>query len=114
MGKAYKWRMTAQANQVPAKSSSPKKPANRTAFKKGEKKQNQGKRGPNKVTKALKEMILGALDDAGGQKYLAQQAIDNPGPFMALVGKVLPTTLAGDPSSPIVIQLVSYDDDQAP
>lgn len=69
---------------------------------------------PNKVTKQLKEMILGALDDAGGQKYLAEQAKENPGPFMALVGKVLPTTLAGDPSSPIVIQLVSYDDDQAP
>ena len=66
---------------------------------------------PNKVTKQLKEMILGALDDAGGQKYLAQQAIENPGPFMALVGKVLPTTLAGDPSSPIVVQLVQFDGD---
>ena len=29
---------------------------------------------PNKVTKELKEMILGALDDAGGQAYLARQA----------------------------------------
>lgn len=45
---------------------------------------------PNKVTKELKDMILGALDDAGGQKYLALQAIENPGAFMGLVGKVLP------------------------
>ena len=56
-------------------------------------------------------MILGALNDAGGQKYLAEQAKENPGPFMALVGKVLPTTLAGDPSSPIVVQLVQFDGD---
>jgi len=35
-------------------------------------------------------MILGALDDAGGRAYLAQQAQDNPGPFLALIGKVLP------------------------
>ncbi len=44
----------------------------------------------NKVTKELKDMILGALDDVGGQKYLAIQALENPGPFLALIGKVLP------------------------
>jgi len=48
---------------------------------------------PNKATAALKDMILGALDDAGGQTYLAQQALDNPGAFMALIGKVLPKDL---------------------
>jgi hypothetical protein len=35
-------------------------------------------------------MILGALDDAGGQDYLAEQAYNNPSAFMALLGKVLP------------------------
>lgn len=45
---------------------------------------------PNKVTKAVKEMILGALDDAGGQEYLVRQATENPVAFMTLVGKVLP------------------------
>lgn len=58
---------------------------------------------PNKVTKQLKEMILGALDDAGGQKYLAEQAEKNPGPFLALVGKVLPMTIAGDPQNPLAV-----------
>ena len=48
---------------------------------------------PNKVTKELKEMILGALDDVGGQAYLARQADENPTAFMALVGKVLPMTV---------------------
>ena len=50
---------------------------------------------PNKNTKALKDMILAALSDAGGQKYLATQAIENPASFLTLIGKVLPTTLAG-------------------
>lgn len=44
----------------------------------------------NKVTKALKDMILGALDDAGGQDYLTKQAKENPGAFLTLIGKVLP------------------------
>lgn len=56
---------------------------------------------PNKVTKQLKEMILGALDGAGGQDYLIKQATENPGPFMTLLGKVLPTTLANDTENPI-------------
>jgi hypothetical protein len=45
---------------------------------------------PNKVNKELKEMILGALDDVGGQSYLARQADENPAAFMSLVAKVLP------------------------
>ena len=45
---------------------------------------------PNKATAELKEMILGALDDVGGQAYLVQQALDNPNAFMTLVGKVVP------------------------
>ena len=44
----------------------------------------------NKVTKELKDMILAALDDVGGQSYLAARALDAPGPFLALLGKVLP------------------------
>lgn len=51
---------------------------------------------PNKVTKALKDMILGALDDAGGQDYLAEQAKQNPAAFMTLVGKVLPLDITSD------------------
>lgn len=60
---------------------------------------------PNKENKALREMILGALDRAGGEEYLAQQALENPGPFLTLIGKVLPTTLVGDSTSPIAIRV---------
>ena len=48
---------------------------------------------PNKVTAALKDMILTALDQAhpeGGIGYLKSQAVANPTAFMSLVGKVLP------------------------
>jgi hypothetical protein len=56
---------------------------------------------PNKNTKALKDMILGALSDAGGQAYLLRQAELNPTAFMTLIGKVLPSDMkietTGDP-----------------
>lgn len=50
-----------------------------------------------KNTKALKDMILGALEQAGGQEYLLRCAQDEKlaGPFLTLIGKVLPTTLQG-------------------
>lgn len=56
-----------------------------------------GKSGPgrppgkqNKVTVALKDMILQALANVGGSSYLEAQAEANPTAFMALVGRVLP------------------------
>ncbi|MGL5734705.1 MAG: hypothetical protein ACRCYS_07555 [Beijerinckiaceae bacterium] len=49
----------------------------------------------NKQTAAIKDMIVTALDGAGGAAYLQRQAEENPGPFMALVGKVLPLQLNG-------------------
>jgi hypothetical protein len=50
---------------------------------------------PNKANAALKDMILGALDNKGGVKYLERQADENPTAFLSLIGKVLPTTLQG-------------------
>lgn len=66
---------------------------------------------PNKATKALKDMILGALDAAGGQDYLARQAVENPGPFMTLIGKVLPTQVTGPGDGPV--QVLSLEARQA-
>lgn len=48
---------------------------------------------PNHITTNLKNMILGALDKAGGQEYLTKQAKENPTAFMTLIGKVLPLSL---------------------
>jgi hypothetical protein len=62
----------------------------------------------NKATKALKEMILGALDDNGGQRYLAEQARENPTAFLTLIGKVLPLQVTGDGGGPLQVFTVSY------
>lgn len=45
---------------------------------------------PNKVNSDLKGMILTALSDVGGERYLKAQAMENPTAFLGLVGKVLP------------------------
>ena len=65
---------------------------------------------PNKTTALLKDAILQAAGQAGGKDglvgYLTSQAIENPGPFMALLGKVLPMQIAGDADNPIVTEIV--------
>jgi len=53
---------------------------------------------PNKTTALLKDAILQAADQAGADGrgkdglvgYLKARALDTPGPFLALLGKVLP------------------------
>lgn len=62
---------------------------------------------PNKTTALLKDAILQAAQQAGGEGgivgYLTLQAEENPGPFMSLLGKVLPiqTLHGGDPDNPL-------------
>lgn len=70
---------------------------------------------PNKTTALLKDAILKAAETAGNGDiavYLAGQAKDNPGPFMALLGKVLPLQIGGDQDNPIVhrIERLIVDD----
>ena len=52
---------------------------------------------PNKTTALLKDAILQAAQNAGGKEgiigYLTVQAEQNPGPFLSLLGKVLPMTV---------------------
>ena len=77
----------------------PQTPKSTTKFGKG----NPGKpKGAvNKVTKELKEMILQALDNAGGVEYLTRRAEDSPVAFLSLIGKVLPMQVVGDPENPL-------------
>jgi len=60
---------------------------------------------PNKTTALLKDAILQAATLAGGKEelvgYLKQQAVQNPGPFLSLLGKVLPLQVQGDPDNPV-------------
>lgn len=51
---------------------------------------------PNKTTATLKEAILLAFDHVGGVRYLVGVARDDPRTFCAMLGKVLPMTVAGE------------------
>jgi hypothetical protein len=56
---------------------------------------------PNKLNADVKAMILGALHDAGGQRYLLEQSAANPTAFLTLVGKILPLQVTGKDGGPI-------------
>lgn len=58
---------------------------------------------PNKVTGEVKQMVLDALEGAGGVKYLIAQAKAKPAAFLALVGKVMPMQITGDPENPLAL-----------
>jgi hypothetical protein len=60
---------------------------------------------PNKNTKALKDMILGALEKSGGEQYLLTQAHDNPVAFMGLIAKVLPKEINAEVKGSIELVL---------
>lgn len=60
---------------------------------------------PNKNTALIREMVAQALDQAGGVEYLARVAETHPGPFLGLVGKVLPVQLAGVGDEPLSISV---------
>lgn len=67
----------------------------------------------NKTTALLKDAILKAASEAGGKEglvgYLKSQAKDNPGPFLALLGKVLPMQVVGEDGGPIKITVSKED-----
>lgn len=67
---------------------------------------------PNKTTALLKDAILKAAENAGNKaggeglvSYLEDQAAKNPGPFLALLGKVLPMQVTGENGGPVGIRV---------
>jgi hypothetical protein len=49
---------------------------------------------PNKITKDVKGMILGALNELGGQAWLVATARKSPKAFMQLIGKIVPRDIS--------------------
>ena len=66
---------------------------------------------PNKINSDVKGMVLGALNSKGGQEWLERQMDLNPVAILTILGKVLPTTISGDPENPLLtvtkVELVS-------
>jgi hypothetical protein len=67
----------------------------------------------NKTTALLKDAILKAAERAGNKvgddgmvSYLEVQATENPGPFMSLLGKVLPMQITGEGGGSVQVELV--------
>lgn len=60
----------------------------------------------NKPTALLKDAIIQAATAAGGGDlvaYLKAQAIENPGPFLSLIGRVVPLQVQGDKDAPLAV-----------
>jgi hypothetical protein len=64
---------------------------------------------PNKLTGELKDMVLSALDQAGGIEYLKARAVDNPTAFLTLVGKVLPLQVKGSGEGGEIVHKVVHE-----
>src|SRR3954452_8994128 len=57
---------------------------------------------PNKISADVRAMVLAALDRAGGENYLLEQATANPRAFLSLVGRILPTQVTGKDDAPLI------------
>ena len=70
---------------------------------KGGKREGAGRRKgvPNKLTMDIKKAIHAAFDKAGGENYLYHLSQTDPRTFCTLLGKTVPTAIAGDEESPV-------------
>ena len=59
----------------------------------------------NKRPRVVQEMVLHALDYAGGVEYLTKVAEENPPAFLALLGKLIPRTVSGEVANREVVKL---------
>ncbi len=68
------------------------------------------------MTSLLKDAVVKAAELEGGEEglvgYLRVQAIENPGPFLSLLGKVLPLQVGGEGGGPIVFKMRWVRDDE--
>lgn len=95
--------------------------ANAGSFVKGQKKPNQGKRGPDKTTKTAKEAIALAAEGIGGTARLIEWCKEDPlnerAFWVQVYPKLLPLQVTGDADNPLRtvarIELVPLTEDRA-
>jgi hypothetical protein len=54
----------------------------------------------------IREMIVEALDEAGGVEYLQGVARSHPAAFLSLIGKVMPIQVTGEGGGPVQYQRI--------
>jgi hypothetical protein len=54
----------------------------------------------------IRELIVKALNDLGGVKYLKTTAKTHPAAFLALLGKVMPVQLTGEGGKPVQVESI--------
>lgn len=86
--------------------------ANAGGFKKGEKRPNQGKRGPAKTTLAAKDAIARAADELGGADRLVAWAQEDPANERVFWGtiypKLLPLQVTGEGGGALVVEITRF------
>jgi hypothetical protein len=60
----------------------------------------------NKIKLEVKQAIAAAFEEAGGTAYLLSIAKEDPRTFCALLGKLVPTTVGGDPDGTPIQQVL--------
>lgn len=76
-------------------------------YKEDAKKGGRPKGIPNKINIDIKNMIMEALEDAGGKDYLIRQADENPAAFMGLVAKIIPKDINANVSGELRISALA-------
>lgn len=93
--------------------------ANAGAFKKGEKRPNQGrpKGQKNKTTQTALEAIALAAEELGGAKRLVEWAQEDPGNEKVFWGtiypKLLPLQVSGDGGGPLTVEIIRFGQDSS-
>jgi hypothetical protein len=66
-------------------------------FEQGHKKIGGRRKGSiNKSTAKVKDSIIAAFEEVGGESYLAKVALDDPKTFCALLARLLPTEMKAE------------------
>jgi hypothetical protein len=60
----------------------------------------------DKGNAAIREMIVSALNAAGGVKYLQGLALSHPPAFASLVGKAMPLQVTGEDGGALIVKVM--------